>query len=100
VPNDSSLLGFVHLASRDHRMTHADGTPPGPPAARRPRARVLLRRLVARVRHLLCLWRRSIAESDELRAMSDRELRDMGISRYDAEHAAKQAFWRNSAGRL
>jgi uncharacterized protein YjiS (DUF1127 family) len=35
-----------------------------------------------------------MAESDELRAMSDRELRDFGISRYDVEHEAKKAFLR------
>jgi uncharacterized protein YjiS (DUF1127 family) len=71
-------------------------------AARRLRGkflRLVLRDVFRRVMCRLRLWRRRAAESHELAALSDRELRDMGISRYDAAHAAKQAFWRNSAER-
>lgn len=71
-------------------------------AACRLRARlaaVVLRRAVRRPIAVLRLWLRRIGESDELRAMSDREMRDLGISRYDAEHAARTAFWRASGDR-
>lgn len=101
MPNEYALIGLVHLVARDKRMTHADGVPllvaAEHTAARRTRARVLrvvARRAVRRIARLLRLWRRRMAESDELRAMSDRELRDFGISRYDVEHEAKKAFWR------
>ena len=105
MPNEYALIGLVHLVARDKRMTHADGAAPlqtiEHSAARRPRARILrvvARRTVRRVTRLLRLWRRRMAESDELRAMSDRELRDCGISRYEVEHEAKQAFWRAYRG--
>jgi len=98
MPNEYALIGLVHLVARDKRMTHADGVPlllaAEHTAARRTRARVVARRAVRRIARLLRLWRRRIAESHELRAMSDRELRDFGISRYDVEHEAKKAFWR------
>ena len=107
MPTEYALIGLVQPAAFDKRTTHADGTSvrvgAGNTAARRPRVRalgILLRRTVRRVRRLLRSWRRRVVESNELRTMSDRELRDFGISRYDAEHAAKQAFWKNSAGRL
>jgi uncharacterized protein YjiS (DUF1127 family) len=101
MPNEYALIGLVHLVARDKRMTHADGVPLLLAAehtdARRTRARVLrvvARRAARRIARLLRLRRRRMAESDELRAMSDRELRDFGISRYDVEHEAKKAFWR------
>ena len=101
MPNEYALIGLVHPVTPDKRMTHADSAPLLPAAeraaARRLRSRVLrvvARRAVRRVTRLLRLWRRRMAESDELRAMSDRELRDFGISRYDVEHEAKKAFWR------
>ena len=107
MPNEYALIGLVHLVVRDKRMTHADGVPlllaAEHTAARRTRARVLrvvARRTVRRVTRLLRLWRRRIAESDELWTMSDRQLRDIGISRYDAEHAAKKAFWKASREQL
>ncbi len=72
--------------------------------ARRPlprrRHRIALPHPFAAMARLLRLWRRRLAESDELLAMSERELRDLGISRYDAEHAAKRAFWQSYRGGL
>ena len=104
MPNEHSLTGFVHLAVRRHHMAQADGIPPGPAAGcgatQRPHARIFLRRVVKRVMHMLSSWRRSVAESNELRAMSDRELRDIGISRYDTVHRANQGFWRGPGERL
>jgi uncharacterized protein YjiS (DUF1127 family) len=101
MPNEYTLIGLVPSVAPGKRMTHADGAPPllaaEHTAARRLRARVLrvvARRAVRRVTRLLRLWRRRMAESDELRAMSDRELQDFGISRYDVEHEAKKAFLR------
>lgn len=46
---------------------------------------------------IACLYRvlrRRMAEAKELQAMSDRDLRDFGISRYDAHHTLKKAFWK------
>lgn len=103
MPNEHALIGLVGRAALDECPTHADGAAPLPAAedaaVHRPRARVLrivARRAVGRVTHLLRLWHRRIAESDELWAMSDRELRDIGLSRYDAEHAARKALWKAS----
>ncbi len=43
-----------------------------------------LRSLVERAASVISVWRRRAAESAELSSMSDRELRDFGISRYEA----------------
>jgi uncharacterized protein YjiS (DUF1127 family) len=106
MPNEYALIGPVNAAAHPgERVKHAEGAAPFQrdvrTTARRPRARVLrvvARRAVRRVTRLLRLWRRRIAESNELMAMSDRELRDFGASRYDAEHEAKKAFWKASRG--
>jgi uncharacterized protein YjiS (DUF1127 family) len=62
-------------------------------ASHRQRGLVLWHAL-GRVRGLLRLWRRRMRESRELSLMSDRELRDMNVSRYEVEHAARKPFWR------
>lgn len=67
-------------------------------AASRLRARhlrIAMRRAVRRLTRLMRVWCRRLAESDELRAMSDRELRDMSVSRYDVAHALRRPFWRS-----
>jgi uncharacterized protein YjiS (DUF1127 family) len=47
-------------------------------------------RLAGRLR----LWRRRIAESYELRSLSDRELRDFSVNRYEVHHELrKPIFW-------
>jgi uncharacterized protein YjiS (DUF1127 family) len=38
-------------------------------------------------------WRRS-REREILMTMSDRELKDIGITRYDAQYEARKPFWR------
>jgi len=40
-------------------------------------------------------WQRRIADRNSLAAMDDRLLKDIGISRADAEHEAEKPFWRN-----
>jgi uncharacterized protein YjiS (DUF1127 family) len=107
MPNEYALIGLVRGATPDKRMPHADDIPITPKAeraaARRLRGRFLrfvMRTTLRRGTRLLRLWCRRMAESNELMAMSDRELRDFGISRYDAEHAAKQAFWKAYRGGL
>jgi uncharacterized protein YjiS (DUF1127 family) len=40
-------------------------------------------------------WHRRIADRHALRAMDDRLLKDIGISRADAEQEAVKPFWRN-----
>jgi uncharacterized protein YjiS (DUF1127 family) len=52
------------------------------------------RRLLARTIALLRLWRRRMRESQELEALSDRELRDLGVTRYEVAQEARKAFWR------
>ena len=51
----------------------------------------VLRRLAAR----LWLYRQIQSERMQLLALTDRELRDIGISRYDAHKEAEKPFWRD-----
>jgi uncharacterized protein YjiS (DUF1127 family) len=87
-------------ARRDIRSPDGQRTDPGLQggvATRHPRLCVVRAaggRALRRAAGLLRSWRRRIAESDELRTMSDRELRDFGINRYEAEYEARKAFWR------
>jgi len=62
----------------------------------RPQGRMatILRSAIERPGRLLRLWRTRIRESDELNQLSDRELRDFGVNRYEVEHATRKAFWR------
>ncbi|WP_338324219.1 DUF1127 domain-containing protein [Dankookia rubra] len=81
---------------------HCDRAPPsacdclafgesGPPAARDAQHQAtLLRRLFAMIR----LWRLRAEERRELLGMPDTELRDIGISRSEARHAARKPVWR------
>jgi len=39
-------------------------------------------------------WRDRLRSRRELAAMSERELRDIGLTRYDARHEARKPFWR------
>lgn len=39
-------------------------------------------------------WRRRARGRAELAALSDRELRDIGVTRYDARHEIGKPFWR------
>jgi uncharacterized protein YjiS (DUF1127 family) len=46
------------------------------------------------VRDLLGLWRRRMRECDELSRMTDAELRDARITRYEAWLEIRKPFWR------
>jgi len=43
---------------------------------------------------LIGTWRRRARSRRELTARTDRELRDLGITRYDASREAAKRFWR------
>ena len=42
---------------------------------------------------LIGTWRRRARSRRELMARTDRELRDLGITRHDASHEAAKPFW-------
>ena len=48
----------------------------------------------ATVRATVREWRRRIVERDQLAALDDRMLRDIGLTRGDAEFLANKPFWR------
>jgi len=50
--------------------------------------------LVAGVAAMLAEWRRRARARAELGRMSDRELRDLGVTRAEAEREALRPFWR------
>ena len=43
---------------------------------------------------LINLWRRRMRGRQELTALTERELRDIGLSRYDAHYESCKPFWR------
>ena len=49
-----------------------------------------VRRLIA----LVGTWRRRVGDRRELALMSDRSLRDIGLTRYDAFQEIRKPFWR------
>ncbi len=49
---------------------------------------------LARVRAAFALWRRRARERSELAAMNAHDLRDIGISRAEAEFEIRKPFWR------
>jgi uncharacterized protein YjiS (DUF1127 family) len=63
----------------------------------RPLPGVAQRRATGRLERLLAtlrLWRRRAKESEQLSELSDRALRDLGISRSEAWREARKPFWR------
>lgn len=54
----------------------------------------VLHRLWARMISELSEWRRRSRDRRALAAMSDRSLRDIGVTRYDAAYEARKPFWR------
>jgi uncharacterized protein YjiS (DUF1127 family) len=46
------------------------------------------------IRCMLRLWRRRIREREELAAMSERDLRDLRLSRSDVVVELRKPFWR------
>ena len=45
------------------------------------------------VKHQLAEWRSRVRSRHELMNLSDRTLRDIGLSRCDAGHQASKPFW-------
>jgi len=54
----------------------------------------VLHQVLARVAAKVGEWRRRSRDRSALAAMSDRSLRDIGITRYDAAYEASEPFWR------
>ena len=50
--------------------------------------------LVATAQHLAAEWRRRARSRAELAQMSDRDLRDIGLTRPEVEHEWAKPFWR------
>ncbi len=45
------------------------------------------------VKHRLGEWRRRLRSRQELEGLSDATLRDIGLSRYDAQRETNKPFW-------
>jgi uncharacterized protein YjiS (DUF1127 family) len=56
--------------------------------------RTSARRLFAELHTLIAEWRHRARGRRELAALSDRCLRDIGLTRYDANREARKPFWR------
>jgi uncharacterized protein YjiS (DUF1127 family) len=54
----------------------------------------VLHHVLARMASELREWRRRSRDRRDLAAMSDRSLRDIGLTRYDAACEASKPFWR------
>ncbi len=50
--------------------------------------------LARRVARMIAIWQRRVRERHQLGTMTDRELRDVGITRFDADELARKPFWR------
>lgn len=56
--------------------------------------RAPFRRALAEALALVREWRRRASGRRELAALCDRCLRDIGVTRYDAEREVRKPFWR------
>jgi len=54
----------------------------------------VLRHVLARMASKVGEWHRRLYDRRALAAMSDRSLRDIGLTRYDADWEARKPFWR------
>jgi uncharacterized protein YjiS (DUF1127 family) len=54
----------------------------------------VLHHTLARISLEVGEWRRRLRDRRALAAMSDRSLRDIGLTRYDADWEARKPFWR------
>ena len=54
----------------------------------------VLHRALARIGSEVAEWRRRSRDRHALAEMSDRSLRDIGLTRYDATYEASKPFWR------
>ncbi|MDD3444068.1 MAG: DUF1127 domain-containing protein [Zavarzinia sp.] len=68
---------------------------PNAAAAAKTTGRASVWMLAARVLTVLLTWQRRAMERQSLRAMDDRMLRDIGLSRADLEGEATKPFWRS-----
>ncbi len=50
--------------------------------------------VLARIGSEIGEWRRRLRDRRTLAAMSDRSLRDIGLTRYDADWEVRKPFWR------
>ena len=70
------------------------------PLARKPKEKTdgdrtgVMHHALARIGSEVAEWRRRSRDQRELAAMSDRSLRDIGLTRYDADWEARKPFWR------
>jgi uncharacterized protein YjiS (DUF1127 family) len=56
--------------------------------------RIPLRRIVTQLARRIRRWQRHRVERRELAALSDHELRDIGMNRYEIAHLGCNTFWR------
>jgi uncharacterized protein YjiS (DUF1127 family) len=54
----------------------------------------LLQQVLTKIGSELGEWRRRSRDRRALAAMSERSLRDIGLTRYDATYEASKPFWR------
>jgi uncharacterized protein YjiS (DUF1127 family) len=54
----------------------------------------VVHQVLAKIRSELGEWRRRLRDRRALAAMSDRSLRDIGLTRYDAASEVNKPFWR------
>jgi uncharacterized protein YjiS (DUF1127 family) len=54
----------------------------------------VLHHILARMASQVGEWRRRLRDRRTLATMSDRALRDIGLTRYDADWEARKPFWR------
>ncbi len=65
------------------------------PVVRKHKGRTsVLQQALTKIGSELAEWRRRSRDRRALAAMSDRSLRDIGVTRYDATYEASTPFWR------
>jgi uncharacterized protein YjiS (DUF1127 family) len=67
---------------------------PAAPDRRAGAVSILLRRAAGRAVGLVRLWLTRMQESRELAELTDRELRDINVTRDEAERASRKPFWK------
>ena len=56
--------------------------------------RTAVRQFLAEWRETIAEWRRCARSRHELATLCDRCLRDMGVTRYDADREVRKPFWK------
>ncbi len=75
-------------------MGHAQSVCRAPPMPRESSHQLVGKVLVAKVLAAFKEWRRRAHGRRELAALNDRCLRDIGLTRYDANREVRKPFWR------